>query len=350
MSIFAKGLPVNTATPVFRISIALACATFCLCLPAHSRAGEPGSHKPLLIAMPFAHVDDYYSVNSEISRENAQSVSDFLKKSESLYRLAFSLPEAKLSRLPVYVFGNTSRYESLAHTYGLPDGTAGLFVPEENILCLPYVTISNVTPEMTLLHEGTHRFIRETLDFRVPENCRQLFPPERQILASVPLWLNEGMATYLEAAIGGGGELREGLVNENRLRHLRKIIRKKYFPPLSEVLALPYGSALLPEHYAVSWGLVQTLRHNRDTALEAENRKKLAEYFSLCARGFFNNPDSDFQREFLSAGKLKPDFEQLWRARIADCSRKYFEQLFLSHGEKLEQWQEKWIRRVFQIR
>jgi len=94
---------------------------------------------------------------------------------------------------------------------------------------------------MLLLHEIAHHFIRHSL-------------------GSVPVWLNEGMATYLGWSAMDGERIITGEIPVVHYKAMKKLLEQNKLIPLNEFLELSqeefYKEDLNALHYSQAWGVV----------------------------------------------------------------------------------------------
>ncbi len=97
-----------------------------------------------------------------------------------------------------------------------------------------------------LIHELTHIFLNYYLD-------------------RIPLWLDEGIATYMQTALIQRGRLKQGIPAYGFLKELRQAYREKRNIPLKELFKMgpDDDSKFTPLHYAQSWALVHFLLSNK---------------------------------------------------------------------------------------
>jgi hypothetical protein len=211
---------------------------------------------------------------------------------------------------------------------------------------LPYIRDLKVHPSVTLLHEGVHQFVDRTLRFRVPVPARSILPTNKHALVGVPLWLNEGLASYMESAVKKEEELDIGQINRKRLIHLQKLIRAKKAPPLRRVLSQPYGATFVIQDYAVSWGIVYALRHSQG---QPDSRKRLTRYVEACRQAFYTD-SGKFMSDFLPDMRPVGGFDQLWAAYVARRSLEAFEEIIVEEGSNLDAWEEDWRAYILSLK
>jgi hypothetical protein len=270
------------------------------------------------------------------------------------YRDVFGCRYESIPRLTVHIYATRPQFHREVQALvgqELPMGTGGLFLPEgPGAIHVPYAYAPDGShPSRVLFHEGTHQFVHTVINMRVPTALRGRIPAEVDRLVSVPIWLNEGLATYMETARYDGDGLEIGRVNPNRLTQLQQMLRRNVQPSVREVLERRYGQPFASEHYAVAWGLVYTLRHDWRKDAEALGRRNLIQYISACRNGFFHSPTRDFAKEYLAEGRLPGDFVLQWHARLGEKSREAFEQYVVPSNLTLEAWEAAWRERILKL-
>jgi hypothetical protein len=151
----------------------------------------------------------------------------------------------------------------------------------------------------TLFHEAFHAYL---------ENF--VFPRKH---ASVPVWLNEGLAQLFETAIVEAGELRVGHVDKFRLPQLAALVKKEDLVPLGQLLKagpkefhVVHAShhLLADRYYLTSWALAFYLTVDQKLLTD---RKRLDDYVSSSKKGadpaaafekLVGKPLAAFEKEF----------------------------------------------------
>ena len=145
--------------------------------------------------------------------------------------------------------------------------------------CQPPLTAS------ILLHEGTHQFVNIICN------------------ANVPIWINEGLATYYESSKFEGTALKTNIINQNRLQLIRSLIVKKDVPRLEDIINIRQANFTIYE-YAHTWSLVYFFMNYN----QGQYADELENYFeSIKKKGFENRP----QHKQLFENAFKVKFEVL---------------------------------------
>jgi hypothetical protein len=159
-----------------------------------------------------------------------------------------------------------------------------------------------------LYHEAFHAYLNTSV-----------YPPEE---ATVPVWLNEGLAQIFETAIVEAGELRVGHADKERLDEVRKALASKTLLPLPELLrsgveqfqvARSSAQQVSDRTYLASWALAFHLTFERkilgskamDTYVQALKRgtDPLEAFQELVGQGL-----GKFEKEHLRyLDSLRPD-------------------------------------------
>jgi hypothetical protein len=193
-------------------------------------------------------------------------------------------------------------------------------------------------------HETTHLLLHENGGFRIPARFQP--PPGQEMLPSVPWWLEEGLASCMEAADSRGPTA--GL-NRGRCRDLQALIRAGRCPPVHLVIAKPFGAGSAAD-YAVAWGVLYEVLFPAPPATHAEGLARLHRYLDACRNGFLAEPETDFARRFFAAdGRLRADFRQAWDEHIARESILAFQRILLPSGLGLEAWESRWRARMLSL-
>jgi len=294
---------------------------------------------------PYIYETAHYTVRTDTSPDTARYIGELMEKALGEYRRMTGYYAEDLPKFIINAYATKEEYGAVAKKQGFPDDiTNGLYtpVPPASIHLL-YVADRGRTPAATLLHEGTHQFIDQVMGFNVPAAARNILPPSQQKLISVPLWLNEGLATYMEGAITADGRFEAGRVNGPRLRHLKRSIRADEYPSLKEVMSRRYGEQFSVGDYAVAWGIVYVLAHERDPEGRPGKKGSLRRYLEACRLGFYTDPAEGFSHDFLPGGKLLEGFKRQWNAHIAERSPVVFGQIITEDGWTFEKWERRWV-------
>ncbi len=308
-------------------------------------------------ALPWSAAIEYqtphYYIKTNTSHSAARAIGELMEQALPLYCKLLNSQPNKLPQLGINAYATEKKYAAVAVQLGLPaHATTGLYSP------LPPAAIhlychGRGTPCRTLLHEGLHQVVDQGARFQVPPAAATLLSPARRQLISIPLWLNEGLAAYMESAISVNGKLEAGRVNSARLKQLKKMIRKKQCPSLTTVLSKTYGDPLTSRDYAVFWGLVYFLKHSPPQqfagSTAASGPQRLHRYLEACRTGFYADPAGNFPRDFLPQGKPADDFLQRWTNHLGQKSMETFQAVIVPPEMSLVQWEEAFHNYIRQL-
>ncbi len=151
--------------------------------------------------------------------------------------------------------------------------------------------------EIAVRHEATHYYLDHA------------FGP-------LPIWLNEGLATYMEAGTFDDAH-RHHNINRPRLQEFIGMLKWNKVPPLLAILSLDPYSKTASEYYAAYWALLFALIHDEDEALQKQRREWL--------KGLLKDAERDpeaINRQLISAlQKESPnlaDWELRWHRALWD--------------------------------
>jgi len=297
----------------------------------------PGQRRPW--SDPFAWKGRHCSVRTTLGPLVAEHLGRLLDAEFDHLAETFGMPAP--SGVEVIGYASVREFRRLAARGHPGPLTRGCFLAETNEIHLVLSEEAGYGPEAVLLHEGTHAYLQSCFDFPVPPALERAVGRSR--LRSVPWWLQEGLATYLETARLVEGELRTGRVNPGRLRDVRRVLALRRGAVLRRLLRRGFAHARGSADYALAWGLVYWLLQCGSPAERARHRAALARYLRECRRGFFPDPGNDFAARFAPAGRPCPDFEKRWAAWRARNALALFQALVVGPATSLEDWEEWWV-------
>ncbi|MFH0889470.1 MAG: FHA domain-containing protein [Planctomycetota bacterium] len=193
-------------------------------------------------------------------------------------------------KLNVYVFKNGKEY----YANGGPRGSLGVYMSRgegKQIMTFyqPVGGVTGITTTSVLLHEGTHQFVRIV--------CND----------EVPIWINEGLATYYESSKFEGISLKTNILNRERLENIRPLIVEKKVAPLTDFINIRQ-SAFTVNDYAHAWSLVYFFMNYNNSQYADE----LETYFAKIKTEGFKN-DAQHQQLFEDTFKVKLEvLEKQW--------------------------------------
>jgi hypothetical protein len=234
---------------------------------------------------------EHYSIKTNLTQE---ALNDICYVMECYYceaKKIFKLSREPSKKLNICVFKEAKEYVdrggpgSGAYFHG--EGIMTFYQPNgENSMMMNTTSV--------LLHEGTHQFVDLVCDAE-----------------KIPIWINEGLATYYESSKFEGTSLKTNLINQGRLQLIRNMIIKKDVPRLEDIINIRQANFALYE-YAQTWSLVYFFinYNNGQYADQLEN------YFAaIKKRGFENRPQH--KQMFEDAFKVKFEvLEKQWENYI----------------------------------
>ena len=178
---------------------------------------------------------------------------------------------ARDTKVRVYLFRNRSRFQAFARQMMPRDHlpTAGFYL-SVGVIALQQEWNTRQALRRNMFHEGTHAFLDQYV---------------ARPGVSLPHWLHEGLAEYVEtSSLGRDGKLQLGTYYRKeqytgparsfqhysaadwKLRRLRKAARRGEVPSLEQLVAADeeqFGGKDGPVYYYQSWAFVHFLRHGR---------------------------------------------------------------------------------------
>ena len=154
--------------------------------------------------------------------------------------------------------------------------------------------------EVSVGHEATHYYLD-------------------QAFGKLPLWLSEGLATYMEVGNNVEGSAANKM-NRPRIKEFKGLLKHGRVPALVELLNQNPYSNNPSQYYASYWALVFSLMHHPNNDIQQQRRSLLLD--------LLNSPNRDLstQNKQLIFGLLKNDtgtlgdWELAWRRQIWDLN------------------------------
>jgi len=234
----------------------------------------------------------HFTVMSNDGEKTARRIADQFEQIRLIYSKALSSDLRLDPGIPIVIIAtkNEKSFSQLVPEYWAKKGhthPAGLFVPslEENYIALR-TDVEGEFPYLTVYHEYVHLIIN--LNFQ-----------------HIPLWLNEGYATFLGSATLLPKAGRLGLPNESELN----VLAQTKLLPLEVLFRVGHDSPYYNEaektnvFYAESWALVHYLMTNA----ARQKDKQLGKYIDLIERG--GDPIDSATAAFGSLGQLKRELD-----------------------------------------
>ncbi len=158
----------------------------------------------------------------------------------------------------------------------------------------------------TVFHEGFHQYVHYALDS-----------------TPIPIWINEGYATFFEgASIGFRGKNVDIVEVESRARILEKILDERGDRPLglAHLMMMSTAEFYQPagrlERYSLAWGLVYFLTKAADQYPEQPYDKVCAAVLETCSETDGNwQAASKRAVSMLDMERLEDDFRDFWSRR-----------------------------------
>ena len=238
-----------------------------------------------------------YQVFAQSSSTVAWQVNGFMNEMLRQYSRYFSNWTLKPGAR-VVVFDNLDDFRAYSQnvmrlTNDKLTGYCHLKTDEDDNTFFELVTYEHEDLWEVLAHEGFHQFLG------------------LEIGVHIPVWLNEGMAQYFENSRVKSGRLQAGLIDTDKLRTVRFLIRTRQAPALTDLLetnrATFYANAQVT--YPMSWALVYYLMNRDGTSYRSST-------FHRYLQDLKQNRDASesFQRRFGRGAQWQRDFERFMLA------------------------------------
>ncbi len=274
---------------------------------------------------------DNYRIVTNSNSENALLMAGLM---EILYATCSRLfgPGQKHERLTVYAFARRAQYEQQTAALQLSAGhLSGIYAPGRSTgIYLPLVASNGTHPFFTLVHEGLHQYLHEVHGLPIAGTSAKL--------PSVPLWLSEGLALYMEAALVEPAALAPGRRHPERLQHLQSLVRRGRMPGISQVVSTSYGEPFSNADYSVAWGLVQTI-HSQ--GLWPDYWANWQAVVRSEAMRFLNEGNAS-ERNLLQS-------QQDWARRLSRLSLANFKMQLFDPGQDWTGWQKAWQDEILEL-
>lgn len=248
------------------------------------------------IKNPWTLETSHYKIRTDISRKATGEIALIMELlfHSFIQSPVFNVNERNLDKLTVEVPKNRTEFVQLVSPYTkVSKQVRGLYLKgtRNNKLVAYYFHSNRMKLNNVLLHEGTHQFIDLVTRSRLP------------------IWLEEGLATYFEFSRFQNMKLVEGALNKSRLRNVRALLRQDKALALSELMRLS-NKQFQARHYAQVWSFIHFLIHSNDGKFISKLRK----YFSVYKQpGVKQDPVQLFKKIF----KVHPDkFQPYWKRYV----------------------------------
>lgn len=270
-----------------------------------------------------------YRIRTDAGKVAAHEVGRFMEHSAALWLPLFGIPDPLSLPLEVRLYRDPADLSRLLTSQKLTTHATGLYLPAPTPTI--HVACSGNEPGhpfRTLLHEGTHQFIHLGAGYREPDR-----PPATPRLA-LPLWLNEGLSSYFEAALSTPDLLQSGRPDPARLAELQGALRRSKVPSLETLLVKRYGEPFSSLDYAVAWGLVYALMQEAPPPWAAGGREWLKDLIDNGRRGW---PGASV------AVQPSPGDDPWWEL-VTSTAHTAFERFVNERGMTLAEWESAWRR------
>jgi len=269
-----------------------------------------------------------YRIRTDAGKPAAHEVDRFMERAAALWTPLFGVPDPLALPLEVRLHRDPADLVKILASQRLTPRATGLYLPTPT----PAIHVAcwggePGHPYRTLLHEGTHQFVHLGAGYREPG--RPTAVPPRQTL---PLWLNEGLASYFEAAFVTPDLLQPGRPDPARLAELQDALRRGKGPPLTKLLDKRYGETFASLDYAIAWGVVYALMQESPPPWAAGGREWLKTLIDDSRRGW-RDP---------AAATTTASTDQLWWATVTVRTRAAFEAFAAARGLTIPAWEEQW--------
>ena len=269
-----------------------------------------------------------YRVRSDAGKPAAYEVSRFMERAAALWTPLLGVPDPLALPLEVRLHRDPEDLAALLSSRQLTAGATGLYLP------LPPTPAIHVAcqgaepghPYRTLLHEGTHQFIHLGAGYRVPRQ-----PPATPPRLTLPLWLNEGLASYYETAFVTPDLLQTGHPDPARLAELQEALRRGQVPALGRTFNKRYGEPFASLDYAIAWGVVYALMQEAPPPWAAGGREWLKALIDEARLGWPT-----------PAGPAAADGGILWWKVVTDRTYAALVKFAAERGLTMADWEAHW--------
>ncbi|MFH1228010.1 MAG: DUF1570 domain-containing protein [Planctomycetota bacterium] len=228
-------------------------------------------------------ITPHYSIKTNLSQDALNDIGYVMECLYYEFKKIFKRIGDFRFKIDVFVYKNRKEYYDNGGIGG------GVFVPViigNNLsgrIMAYYQTNPMFNTSMVLLHEGVHQFL--------------MLSTKRD----VPVWVNEGLATYYESSKFEGENLKTNLVNNSRLFGMKYSFSQNHYAKLSDFINTTSDKYKSEECYAEGWSLMYFLFNWRD-GFYADELESYINYFR-------NNPG-------LTAQQHIDIFEQTFKTKV----------------------------------
>ena len=271
----------------------------------------------------------HYRIESEVGMEPGRLVNEFMHRALSSYQDATGITARELEHRTVHLYADRSIFAAKLAQFGLSfRGTSGCYAPQPpGAIHVLWEQDSHDHPLITLIHEGVHQFAHSAA-----LGDKQLNPEgvSARLPVLLPLWLNEGIAQFMEGAVVSATDLELGRIHPARLEYLQRLLRQNQLPAINELLIHRYDRPFSTTDYAFAWGVVFALYHGLSEEGVWTGQNRLPSYLerlhSLIAGQLMRNTEGKWQ----------------WSDALGNLSLAAMAADLRARGESLSAWEETW--------
>jgi hypothetical protein len=303
---------------------------------------------------PKEHTSKYYEVHIPLGVDPG-SILSFIDKTHEYYLAFFS--QKIINTAPIYLYADYSDY---CVAENIQPGTLGHiasnFTFTNEKVAIPLKNPYSTDWKRVLIHEMAHQFINRAyaLDIHSSKDLYDKLPKEITKLPSVPQWLHEGIATYMESCYTDNTFSHGGKINREKLIILQKQI-KSGVPVLGNLFKASLSHSMSGAEYPAAWGVMYWFMHDRNIIKQNRKRKLLLRCLNGCKEGFTNSEydwkagylqkliTSDSAIEFLIAIKC-------WKPIMEEAALKEFIFSLKKHGQgTIKKWKTQWEKWILKL-
>ena len=269
-----------------------------------------------------------YRIKSALNCGEPYRIGQFMENALVLYRHVTGNETVAFYDLNVNLYTDRKTYQKKRRELKLArDGNTGFYspVPPAAIHMLWAGSLAD-HPFLTLIHEGFHQYAHHMAIVD-----RQLNPvrikPDFPVL--IPIWLNEGLAQFVEGAVVTEDQFVPGRIHQVHLIRLQNLIKTKKIPTVKKLLRQRYDEPFSNADYSAAWGVTFALYHGLSSSGKWYSENRLKNYLSKLQDRLLLNERND-------------NLETNWVEILATESLRVFKQLLLEQGDILADWENSW--------
>lgn len=296
----------------------------------------------------FVFQSKYYEVKTNTSKMVASYIGQLMDYANKNYQKIFGY-DGKIPPLNIYAYRTHEEYQKIGDC---PEWSSGYFRHGGGNSSIHVAYIDKwgkYRPTEVLLHEGTHQFVHLAFSFLIPENCKKSFRFEK--ISTVPLWLNEGMARYMETAYYNGKKLVVGEINDFAIRDLQNNLKKDNLNSLKELFKMKSYEEFKFEQYNMAYGVVYWFLTDSRRSKQNEKRTILKNYLKACTNAFFTEGSGEtFKSRFTNESGVINDFWNEWQSYKEQAAFDTFKEMTVGKDGSFEKWEEIWKRWILALK